>query len=688
MEALMDKLEGYLSKGLLSRDDFESEKANFLRALKKEREKDAAAREARRVREAYAHRQRLEAEKAARARELQQEEEARKRRHEIDALAHALRATFQHGRDLLTKAELEGVKRGYFDLVGLNLDASSSLVARPGGAKRTREGAAVDEERGGDDEGTPRRNSATEEEVMPWVSMGTSTLQPATPSQKEPWAPAPASARPRAKHVRRSLGPSLASAQTAQLPKGVPKITGKKVKKRSSDKARAQASVRVAVPSQNRDCDGTSRYSILKNMFSNMDIFGVREWIFKKAEAGELVELKTAHQVLYKERPLDTKNGTAVWNDDTCAFAARGGKLETLKWLRFEAGCKWDAQTAEAAAWKGHLKVLKFCVKNGCEVDKDVFHSAVYGGHAECVRFLEKMSPRCDCLETHVCGDAARGGHIALLEELSGPRGKLRGRYPLCLETSALAARGDYPKTEEVFVWLRSRGCPWDKWTTASACGGEGKGSLQTLKFLHAQGVPLGKECFAKAAISGDLKVLEWLAQMGCPWDWTATHHAAEEGHLDALQWLRSWGCPWKPKTVCSEPVRGAKRFAREGAKRLTREDGDQSGRVDGCWRTFEWLVDHEGLTGTPAAHKAYREWKNQQEERTSPPTPKKAKSISKMTGGGSGAIAATTGSSSSPRPKGLSWGFLKKPRAGVYLKGTNRHAGAKTEDNTDSDDR
>ena len=120
-----------------------------------------------------------------------------------------------------------------------------------------------------------------------------------------------------------------------------------------------------------------------------------------------------------------------------------------------------------------------------------------------------------------MCGDAARGGHIALLEELSG-------RYPLCLETSALAARGDYPKTKEVFAWLRSRGCPWDKWTTASACG-EGKGSLQTLKFLHAQGVPLGKECFAKAAISGDLEVLEWLGQMGCPWDWTATHHARED---------------------------------------------------------------------------------------------------------------------------------------------------------------
>ena len=28
------------------------------------------------------------------------------------------------------------------------------------------------------------------------------------------------------------------------------------------------------------------------------------------------------------------------------------------------------------------------------------------------------------------------------------------------------------------------------------------------------------------------------------------------------------------------------------------------------------WLVDHEDLTGTPAAHKAYKEWKNQQEER------------------------------------------------------------------------
>jgi hypothetical protein len=42
------------------------------------------------------------------------------------------------------------------------------------------------------------------------------------------------------------------------------------------------------------------------------------------------------------------------WNEDTCAYAAKGGHLEVLKWARAN-GCPWDEKTREYAAWKGYV---------------------------------------------------------------------------------------------------------------------------------------------------------------------------------------------------------------------------------------------------------------------------------------------------------------------------------------------
>ena len=48
-----------------------------------------------------------------------------------------------------------------------------------------------------------------------------------------------------------------------------------------------------------------------------------------------------------------------------CEYAARGGFLETLKWLR-ASGCEWFSGACAAAAEGGHLDVLKWLRANGC----------------------------------------------------------------------------------------------------------------------------------------------------------------------------------------------------------------------------------------------------------------------------------------------------------------------------------
>lgn len=56
------------------------------------------------------------------------------------------------------------------------------------------------------------------------------------------------------------------------------------------------------------------------------------------------------------------------WDDRACEDAARGGHLKTLKWLRAN-GCPWDWGTAWAAARGGHLTVLRWCEANGASMD-------------------------------------------------------------------------------------------------------------------------------------------------------------------------------------------------------------------------------------------------------------------------------------------------------------------------------
>jgi len=51
-----------------------------------------------------------------------------------------------------------------------------------------------------------------------------------------------------------------------------------------------------------------------------------------------------------------------VW---TCYYAAGGGHLEMLKWLRSE-GCPWDEYICNAAAYCGHLEMLEWLRSEGC----------------------------------------------------------------------------------------------------------------------------------------------------------------------------------------------------------------------------------------------------------------------------------------------------------------------------------
>jgi hypothetical protein len=97
--------------------------------------------------------------------------------------------------------------------------------------------------------------------------------------------------------------------------------------------------------------------------FTSKSLRGYKISLCKKREAcayaareGHLELLKWARE-----------NG-CDWDSRTCANAAEGGHLELLKWAR-ENGCPWDWRTCADAAREGHLELLKWAHENGCDWD-------------------------------------------------------------------------------------------------------------------------------------------------------------------------------------------------------------------------------------------------------------------------------------------------------------------------------
>jgi hypothetical protein len=168
------------------------------------------------------------------------------------------------------------------------------------------------------------------------------------------------------------------------------------------------------------------------------------------------------------------RQGRLCNNRLLCAYAARGGHLEVLKWSR-ENGCPWDKWTCEYAAKGGHFEVLKWARENGCPWDENTCYLAAEGGYLEVLKWARDN----DCpWDEATCANAAYRGHL------------------------------------EVLKWARENGCPWDENTCAYAASG---GYLEVLKWARDNDCPWDENTCARAVYRGHLEVLKWAHANGCP---------------------------------------------------------------------------------------------------------------------------------------------------------------------------
>ena len=106
------------------------------------------------------------------------------------------------------------------------------------------------------------------------------------------------------------------------------------------------------------------------------------------------------------------------WDEEAyfCRRVAQTNKLELLKWAREEKECEWNVWTISAAAYKGNLEMVKYCVANECPIDEFACANAALEGHLEVLKYLreEAKAP----WDSWTATRAAQNGHLHILEYL------------------------------------------------------------------------------------------------------------------------------------------------------------------------------------------------------------------------------------------------------------------------------
>jgi len=134
---------------------------------------------------------------------------------------------------------------------------------------------------------------------------------------------------------------------------------------------------------------------------------------------------------------------------DGGSFAARGGHLPVLKWMK-ERGLlhKYNWHVWYDAAHYGHVHVLEWLVESGYQPDSTVVSGGAKGGHVQVLEWARDHEIR---MSIKACAHAAYHGHVHVLQWLR------EHECPWDGNVLYWARKGRHP---EVLEWARANGCP------------------------------------------------------------------------------------------------------------------------------------------------------------------------------------------------------------------------------------
>jgi hypothetical protein len=117
-----------------------------------------------------------------------------------------------------------------------------------------------------------------------------------------------------------------------------------------------------------------------------------RKLIKRSSRASDLKkEFKVEEMSSISTLEVAWENKPSWWTETWfCWQVAHTNKLELLKWAREEKKSKWDGRTIEAAAFKGNLEMVKYCVANECPICVLACANAALSGHLACLKYLRE----------------------------------------------------------------------------------------------------------------------------------------------------------------------------------------------------------------------------------------------------------------------------------------------------------
>lgn len=207
-------------------------------------------------------------------------------------------------------------------------------------------------------------------------------------------------------------------------------------------------------------------------------------------------------------------------NPYICAFAAKGGSLECLQFLR-SVGFAWNVSTAAYAAQGGFGDVLHWALEIKCTTCKRglsqiMFHAGL-GGHVDTLAWVVEYFQYDVQMNCPIVYGGIAGGKISALNyvlsvsRLGNDRrlwnssvwreAACNGRMEVLEWGWANALRSDYPERA-------------DNTVTSSAVLGR---KLDALRWLVQKGFRVDINCWVVATRSGNQAIMDYLRSIECP---------------------------------------------------------------------------------------------------------------------------------------------------------------------------
>jgi hypothetical protein len=199
---------------------------------------------------------------------------------------------------------------------------------------------------------------------------------------------------------------------------------------------------------------------------------------------------------------------------DICSYAARGGSIDLLRWLK-EHGTAFTAETCEGAAAGAHIHVLQYLRDEGCEWGEYICCPAASNGHLSTLQWLRERG--CPWSADYISICAASSGSTEMLIYL-----KQQGCVFNANTMRSAAVEGHLPVYShlDTLCWLREQGCPWNiRAVRVAAAQSDRLPIVQYMLEIAPAACATQLTLMLCAACAYQrLSVVDWLQEQGAEW--------------------------------------------------------------------------------------------------------------------------------------------------------------------------